>query len=264
MAEAIGTAAVNGDLWGAHARTWADIQEAIAKPLYLDVIERLGIGTKSAYLDVGCGSGMALQLAASRGATVAGIDAAEALVAIARERVPAADLRVGELETLPFADGTFDVITGFNSFQYAARPVNALAEAKRVAKKGASVVIATWTTPDRTQAAALLGALKPLLPAPPPGAPGPFALSDEAALRALATQAGLVPGEVRDVECPFAYPDVETAIRGVNSAGVAEKAIRHSGIEAVTAAHREVIERFRRPDGSVHIGNAFRYLIAAT
>jgi ubiquinone/menaquinone biosynthesis C-methylase UbiE len=263
MAEATGTAAVNGSLWGAHARAWAEIQEATARPLYLDVIERL-VTAGSTYLDVGCGSGMALQLAAARGATVAGIDAAEALVAIARERVPSADLRVGELETLPFPDGAFDVVTGFNSFQYAARPAHALAEAKRVAKKGATIVIATWTTPDRTQAAALLGALKPLLPAPPPGAPGPFALSDEAALRTLATAAGLKPGEVRDVECPFAYPDLETAIRGVNSSGVAEKAMRQSGVDAVTAAHREVLERFRRPDGSVHIGNAFRYLVATT
>ena len=264
MADATGTAAINGSLWGARARDWAEIQEATARPLYLDVIERLSIGRGSAYLDVGCGAGLALQLAASRGATVAGLDAAEALVAIARERVPSADLRVGELETLPFPDGAFDVVTGFNSFQYAARPARALAEAKRVAKKGASIVIATWTTPDRTQAAALLGALKPLLPPPPPGAPGPFALSDEAALRSLAAEAGLTPSQVHDVECPFAYPDLETAIRGLNSAGVAEKAMRHSGVEAVTAAHREALERFLRPDGSIHVGNAFRYLVATT
>ncbi|MCA1665240.1 MAG: class I SAM-dependent methyltransferase, partial [Myxococcales bacterium] len=135
MAEATGTAALNGSLWGTHARDWADIQEAVARPMYRDVVERLAIGRGSAYLDVGCGAGMALELAACRGATVAGIDAAEALVAIARERVAAADVRVGELETLPFADRTFDVVTGFNSFQYAARPARALAEAKRVAKK---------------------------------------------------------------------------------------------------------------------------------
>ena len=194
MAESTGSATVNGSLWGARARAWAEIQEATARPLYVDVIERLAIGGGSMYLDVGCGSGMALQLAASRGATVAGLDAADALVAIARERVPSADVRVGELETLPFPGGAFDVVTGFNSFQFAAHPAHALAEAKRVAKKGATIVIATWTTPDRTQAAALLGALKPLLPVPPPGAPGPFALSDEAALRALATAAGLDAG----------------------------------------------------------------------
>jgi ubiquinone/menaquinone biosynthesis C-methylase UbiE len=44
------------------------------------------------------------------------------------------------MEELPFADGTFDVVTGFNSFQYASSPVAAVKEAKRVARKGGYVV----------------------------------------------------------------------------------------------------------------------------
>jgi len=257
-----GSGQVNGELWGAHARAWADVQEGTARPLYADVLARLDVLIDGPAPEAGCGAGMALQLAAQRGARVSGLDASPALVAIARERVPAAELHVGELEQLPFADATFDVITGFNSFQYAAQPGRALAQARRVAKKGARVVIATWTTPDRTQAAELLACLKPLLPPPPPGAGGPFALSDETALRKLAGDAGLEPGEVRDIDCPFAYPDVETALRGVNSSGVAERAMRHSGVDAVSAAHRAVLEKYRRPDGSVYIGNAFRYLVA--
>jgi ubiquinone/menaquinone biosynthesis C-methylase UbiE len=53
-----------------------------------------------------------LQLAAARGAKVAGIDAAGATVEIAAERTPEADLRVGDLEDLPWGDGSFDVVTG--------------------------------------------------------------------------------------------------------------------------------------------------------
>ncbi|HXU68748.1 MAG TPA: class I SAM-dependent methyltransferase [Polyangia bacterium] len=257
-----GTAEVNGRLWGAKARAWADIQEASARPLYLDVLALHAVGAGTAYLDVGCGAGLALQLAAERGANVTGLDASAALLDIARERVPAAELHVGELESLPFADDRFDVVTGFNSFQYAAQPLGALAQARRVAKPGGRVIIATWSPPDRTQAAAVLGALKPLLPPPPPGAPGPFALSDEAVLRKLASDAELTPGEVRDVDCPFVYPDVETGVRGLGSAGVAERAARHSGADAVDAAHRAVLEKFRRADGSVFIANAFRYLVA--
>jgi SAM-dependent methyltransferase len=147
---------------------------------------------------------MASQIAAERGARVSGLDAAGNLLAIARERVPDGDLHVGELESLPFADHSFDLVTGFNSFQFAGNPGVALAEARRVAKPGAYVVIVTWGRPEGMEAASLLAALRPLLPPPPPGAPGPFALSDENALRAFATAAGLDPAEVFDVDSPLA------------------------------------------------------------
>ena len=55
-------------------------------------------------LDAGCGAGLALQIAAKRGATVTGFDASAALLEIAAERVPGADLRRGDLESLPYGD----------------------------------------------------------------------------------------------------------------------------------------------------------------
>jgi ubiquinone/menaquinone biosynthesis C-methylase UbiE len=54
---------------------------------------------------------------------------------------PAGDFRQCDLEELPFADETFDVVTGFNSLQYAGNPVAALREVGRVAKRGGSVVV---------------------------------------------------------------------------------------------------------------------------
>ncbi len=93
-----------------------------------------------------------------------GIDAAEPLVEIARERVPDGDLRVGDLQFLPFADDAFDVVTGFNSFQYAADPIAALAEAKRVAKPESQVFVLVWGRQDRTEIASILSALRPLVP----------------------------------------------------------------------------------------------------
>ena len=160
---------------------------------YEAVLERANIGTDTCYLDVGCGSGMAAQLAAARGARVSGIDAAEALLTIARSRVPGGDFHHGDIEELPFSDQMFNVVTGFNSFQYAANPVAALAEARRVTKPGGTVVIMTWGNPEGLEAASLVAALRPLMPPPPPGAPGPFALSDKNALRKFAAVAQLTP-----------------------------------------------------------------------
>ena len=48
--------------------------------------------------------------------------------------MPEADLRLGDLQTLPFADDAFDLVTGFTSFFFAEDMVAALREAGRVAR----------------------------------------------------------------------------------------------------------------------------------
>jgi hypothetical protein len=59
-------------------------------------------------------------LASLRGAHVTALDASAELLAIARQRLPAADVREGDLEALPFAESTFDAVTAVNSVFYAA------------------------------------------------------------------------------------------------------------------------------------------------
>ncbi|WP_058188834.1 class I SAM-dependent methyltransferase [Terracidiphilus gabretensis] len=258
------TSETNGRYWGTSADDWATIQEQTCKPVYEAALARLNVDHGTCLLDAGCGAGLAAQMASLRGAQVAGIDAAEKLLAIARTRVPSGDFRLGELEQLPFEEDAFDVVTGFNSFQYAASAVTALTEACRVTRPGGSVLIMTWGKPEGMQAASLVTALRPLLPPPPPGAPGPFALSDEAALRALAASAGLEPTEVFDVDCPWHYANLDEALRGLRSSGVAARVIEGSGIEAVNSAHAAALTPFLQSDGSYRVGATFRCLIART
>ncbi len=59
--------------------------------------------------------------AAQRGALVNGLDAAEALLAIARLRVPDGDFRVGDLEILPYAASTFDAVLAADVLPYTMR-----------------------------------------------------------------------------------------------------------------------------------------------
>jgi SAM-dependent methyltransferase len=256
------TSEANARLWGARARDWADFQEVQVRRVYEAALDRARVGSGTRYLDIGCGAGLAAEIAASRGAAVSGIDAAAELLAIARSRVPLGEFRQGDLEALPFGDQAFDVVTGFNSFQFAGNPAVALGEARRVTKPGGSVGIVTWGKPEGMEAAAAVGALRPLMPPPPPGAPGPFALSEESALRKFASDAGLHPVEVLDVECPFVYPDQPTALRALNSSGVAARAIENSSEQAVTEAHAKAIAPYRQPDGSYRIRAAFRCLLA--
>jgi SAM-dependent methyltransferase len=257
-----GSAQMQGDLWSARARDYAEIMEGFFRPLYESVLGRPELVNASSSLDVGCGPGLAATVFARKITNVSGIDASAAFVDIARERLPGRDFRVGEMQTLPYADQTFDVVTGFNSFQYAASPIDALRETRRAARKGGTIVIATWGQPEDCDAAGHLKALGSLMPPPPPGAPGPFALSDKAKLNTLASNAGLTPLEIIDVECPWSFPNLDTALRGMLSAGPAERAIRNSGMERAREAVTNAISPYREPSGEYRLNNKFRYVIA--
>lgn len=256
------TADTNGALWGQCARDWADIQEGQFAAGYHAALDAAGVGQGTRMMDAGCGAGSAAALAAARGARVAGVDAAAPLLDIARQRVPGGDFRIGDLEDLPFPGAAFDVVTGFNAFQFAGNPAVALAEARRVTRPGGRVVVMTWSTPEGMEAAAIVGALRGLLPPPPPGAPGPFALSEESRLRAFAAEAGLAALGVQDVDSPWFYPDLATALRGLGSSGVAARAAGIAGREAVDAAHAAALAPFQQADGSFRIGARCRFLLA--
>jgi ubiquinone/menaquinone biosynthesis C-methylase UbiE len=66
------------------------------------------------------------------------------MVAIARERVPGADVRVGAMEALAWPDERFDVVTAINALQFAADVGGALAEAARVTCDGGLVAVSNW------------------------------------------------------------------------------------------------------------------------
>ncbi|HEY7124438.1 MAG TPA: class I SAM-dependent methyltransferase [Ktedonobacterales bacterium] len=258
----MGTAPVQGSLWGVRARDFAEILEPLALPLYEAVFEAAEVGAGTRLLDVGCGPGLAAQLAVRRGAHVAGLDAAEVSLEIARERTPQGDFHAGEIENLPWPDNTFDVVTGFNAFQYAADVVNALREARRVARPGGRVAMAVLGRPEDCDIAALMPALGKFLPPPPPGAPGPFALSAPGRVEALLEQAHLSPQKSEEVDCPFEFPNLETAVRGNLSTGPAAFAIRQAGADAVQQALAEALAPFRTSVGGYRLRNRVRYVIA--
>jgi SAM-dependent methyltransferase len=261
--QASGSAAAQGALWSARAGDWAAVQEPIARPLYEAVLRKTGVGDGAAVLDIGCGAGLFCALASERGARTSGLDASDALVAIARRRVPRGEFQVGEMATLPYGARTFDLVTGFNSFQFAANPAAALGEARRVARPGAPIVVATWGKPEHSEAADFLKALHPLLPPAPPDAPGPFALSADGALAAFAAEAGLTPQSVDEVECPLEYPDTQTALRGILAGGPVVRAIQVSGEDRVRDAVLEAIAPYRLSSGGYRLENSFLFMLAA-
>jgi SAM-dependent methyltransferase len=128
-------------------------------PAWLAIAESTAIGPGTPVLDVGCGTGGFCAFAASRGALVAGADADADRIETARARVPTGDFVIALMEQLPWTDGAFDVVTGFNSFQYAVDVPAAIAEAARVSC--GLVAVCKYGDPRANEFFAFLAALHP-------------------------------------------------------------------------------------------------------
>lgn len=258
MTDLIGSAESEGVLWAARASDWVEVQQRTIRPAFLAVIEELGPWFGRPLLDIGCGSGEFAGLAGERGATVSGLDACAAFVEVARTRTPSGRFRTGDMERIPFPDDEFAVATAFNSLPFAADPAAAAVEAVRVTRPGGQVVVATWDPPAECDAITYLLDLGGLMP-PEPVTPD---FSDPVALCALLSNAGLTPSERHVVRCPWEYPDLTTAMRGLLSTGPAARAINYSGWARVVDTISESISPYRRSDGSYLLDNTCHYFVA--
>ena len=110
--------------------------------------------------------------------------------------------------------------------------------------------------------AAPFAAFSRLMPPPPPGTKGPFALSEDGTLEGLVRKAGLVPLATTDVNVPLDFAKEGEALRCLLSNGPAVIAIHVSGIDRVRQAVLNAIAPFKTTSGGYHLDNKFRYLIA--
>jgi SAM-dependent methyltransferase len=250
------TAGTEGPEWSARAAGWAEQWGGFAAPAHEALAEAAAIGPGMRVVDIGCGSGELCTLIAERGAEVAGIDAAEGMIEIARGRVPRADLRVGPMEHLPWEDRAFDVATAVNSLQFAADYVDALREAARVVRPGGVVAVCNWGPLEQRDLFAVMDVLRE-----GPSAAGPV-IGDPGELERRARLAGLEPREAAEVDVPFEAAD-RAALERAFLVAAAGGALERLGEAEVRRRVAEAAEPFRRPDGSYRFENRFRYLIAA-
>ena len=261
-----GSATRWGPLFGSRARDWAETWEGPrgwGTPVYEHVLDRAKIGSGTRVLDCGCGAGRFARMAADRGASVAGVDAAKELLEIATERTPEGDFRVGDLEALPWPEDSFDVVTGFSSFQFADDKVRAFTEARRVSRESVAVAI-----PSRVSESGITLVFKPLFPLFPPEAlesmkhSGMFALSEPGKLEEVLDAAGLTVDEDDELEKVIVFDDAAGAVRAFVGSGPMALAIGHSGELAVTQAVREALSPFTGTDDRVTLAAWYRVVIA--
>ncbi|MEU8654090.1 SAM-dependent methyltransferase [Streptomyces sp. NPDC048737] len=264
---------------GARARDWSEIQERMLVPLYEAVYERLGVGPGTRLLGLGCGSGLALLMAASRGAVLTGVEArAPERLALARQRLApeADDTRAGGGTRL--VDGSpgdavgavgaetpaYNLVTAFEPIGCLAGDSEGLGEllasARPLAERGAPVVLAGWGPPERCATSSVLRVATRL--ADPLRAAGSWrpALRDD--LEEVAQRAGLRPDGSGRVACPFGYAGVDSALKGLLSTGLFDAAVSATDQAQVDKEVTEALHPYRRADGTVWMPNVFRYLIA--
>jgi SAM-dependent methyltransferase len=179
--------------WGRKAVDFATLSEPANCREYVAVHHRLAVGEGDRLLDVACGAGLAVELARIRRAECAGIDASPRLVAVARDRNPGADIRVGDMHALPWEDASFDVVTSFRGI-WGTTPA-AIGELYRVLTPDGRVGLTVWGHITKSQG---LWAL------------APFALAAQDKIKDHATMISLGrPGAGEELLARYGFEDIE-------------------------------------------------------
>lgn len=248
-------------MWASVADRWdehADYAEARAGLLNDALLEGGCLGPTDAVLELACGPGGLGIAAAALAQHVTLTDVVPAMVDIAAKRAanagcPNVATAVRDLEAIAEPDAAYDVVLCREGLMFAVDPAAALGEIRRVLRPSGRLALSVWAAPaENPWLSVVLDAVAAQVghPVPPPGMPGPFALSDDAALCAQLQAAGFVDVTVRQVPVPLRAASFEawwartTAVAGpvakviaslpdIAQAELAERA--RSGAAAFTA-----------------------------
>jgi SAM-dependent methyltransferase/alkylhydroperoxidase family enzyme len=227
--------------WGRRSVEFATLSEPANCREYVALHQLLGVTKGERLLDIACGAGLAVELAALRGAECAGIDASERLINIARDRSPSADLRVGDMHALPWDENTFDIITSFRGI-WGTTP-DALDEARRVLKPGGRLGITVW---GHIKASPGAWALSPFLLASAPKVENQAAmvsLGRPGAGEALLLNKGFEEIARNEIPCVWEFSDPATYARALASTGPAYEAMQSVGEEEFLRAAEDCAQQ---------------------
>jgi len=231
--------------WGRKAVDFATLSEPANSREYSFVHHRLGLGDGDRLLDIACGSGFAIELARSRGAVCAGIDASERLVAVARDRNLECDIRIGDMHALPWEDDSFDVVTSFRGI-WGTTP-DAVDEARRVLVTGGRFTMTVWGNVGKSPGAWMFAPFLWATEEKVEHQANMVALGRPGVGEAFLADRGFEVGERFEVPFVLEYADPATYARGLASTGPAFEAIQSIGEEAFLARAVTLAEEHVRP-----------------
>lgn len=205
-----------GRVW-AGAEDWVRnevIFDAVFAPFTDALVAAAELDSARRVLDVGCGAGTLLQLAAAAGAEAVGVDISPAMVDAARTRAPDATVVMTDAQSadlLAIAPGfAFDRVVSRFGVMFFGDPVAAFTNLRRSAAGEARLAFVAWSDPAQPMFTLGLRSLMARLDDPPPfpsaGAPGPLGLSEPERTRRILDRAGWVDVRIDalDAWCDFA------------------------------------------------------------
>jgi SAM-dependent methyltransferase len=135
-----------GRVWG--AADWQDIAAQALFPVHDELIARLRPRRGERWLDLATGTGAVALRAARVGAEVTGLDLAPELIDTAKRLAAAealqVDFDVGDVEQLPYADASFDVVSSAHGIVFAVDHEAVAAELARVCRPGGRLGLTYW------------------------------------------------------------------------------------------------------------------------
>lgn len=121
----------------AYDELYTDTSLAQIESFYLWLMERLSLPMSGTLLDVSCGSGEVVRLAAKRGLRAVGVDISEVAARAAQRNVqPSGLIAVSAGEHLPFPEAGFDFVTNIGSLEHFMDPALGVREMARVLRPG--------------------------------------------------------------------------------------------------------------------------------
>jgi SAM-dependent methyltransferase len=110
----------------------------LEQPVVQEILAGLPVGVA---LDAACGTGRHTAYLASLGHRVIGVDESPEMLAVARAKVPAAELHEGDLHDLPLADDSVDLVVCALALVHVPELGRAFAELVRVLRPGGRLVV---------------------------------------------------------------------------------------------------------------------------
>jgi SAM-dependent methyltransferase len=253
--------------WGSVApawERWRTYAEACWAPVREWMLREVGPRPGDTVLELSAGGGeTGLQAAAAVGDTgrLISTDFSPEMVEAARRRgaalgVANAEFRVLDAERLDLGAASVDRVLCRFGYMLMADPAAALAETRRVLRRGGRVALAVWGPAERNPWSGVRAQLlveRGYLPPPEPGAPGPFTMGSEDRIRELLGGAGLRALRLEEVAVRFPFRDLDEYVTwGSETAPGFASVVAQASADELAALRAELGQRlspYATPEG---------------